>query len=365
MKISQMKPVFKIAQLANDSIRMIGRHGIGKSQVVEDFAKENDYHIETLFLSQQEVADLIGIPENIDHVTYWSKPVWLKRMEDANAQNKHCILFLDELARAPLEVRQAALQLVLEGRIHEHKLPTIDGIKTLVVAADNPSDLYQTEELDKALDDRFGTYNVEVDVQGWLKWASENDIAPVITDFIAEYPDKLHFMPEDENDKGATPRAWAKLSSYIKNFNEVDVSFVHPIILSKIGDSVGNSFFHFFNNYVKILKPQDIEKMLGKEDISTKEGIQKGAKKISKKTNQIEALAAQELANKLRVLSTKDRKWENILTTFLDSINVEVMVSIIKTWKEDEDTTDWYFDWSERVPEVFLFTKVLEIKNDI
>jgi hypothetical protein len=65
------------------------------------------------------------------------------------------------------------------------------------------------------------------------------------------------------------------------------------------------------------------------------------------------------------VLAEKDQKWEPILTTFLDSINVEVMVSIIKGWKEDPETIDFYLDWSERVPEVFLFTKILEIKNEL
>ena len=365
MKISQMKPILEIAHKANDSIRMVGLHGIGKSQVVEQFAKENDFHIETLFLSQQEVADLIGIPDLVDGVTYWSKPVWLTRMEEANAQGRDCILFLDELARAPLEVRQAALQLVLDGKIHEHKLPTKDGRKTLVVAADNPSDEYQTDELDPALLDRFGNYTVEVDATGWLKWARQNDVSPIITDYIAEYPDKLHFIPEDDADKGATPRSWAKLSDYLVNFKELDTSFYHPVVISKLGDTVGNSFFHFFNNYVKIVKPEDIQKWLKGKKLQTKEGIQKAAEEISSRTKDLEALSAQELANKLRVLAEKDQKWEPILTTFLDSINVEVMVSIIKGWKEDPETIDFYLDWSERVPEVFLFTKILEIKNEL
>jgi hypothetical protein len=41
------------------------------------------------------------------------------------------------------------------------------------------------------------------------------------------------------------------------------------------------------------------------------------------------------------------------------------MVSIIKTWKSDPETIDFYFDWSERVPETFLFIKVLEIKDEL
>ncbi len=364
MKISRMKDVFSIAHMSNDAVRMIGLHGIGKSQVVEQFAYENNFHIETLFLSQNEVADLIGIPDMKDGITYWTKPIWLKRMEDANKEGKNCVLFLDELARAPIEVRQSALQLVLEGRIHEHTLPSLDGLKTLIVAADNPSDIYQTDELDDALIDRFGNYDVEVDVNGWLKWARLNNLNSVITDYIAEYPDKLHFMTEDENDKGVTPRSWAKLSNILYNLEKTnsDKSLISEMIKSKTGEKVGYNFLHFYNNYIKIVKPEDLESNININNLKDVKGYQEESKKLSTITEDIEALAASELANKLKDLTEKDEKWNKILTVFLDSINVEIFVSIIKTWKEG-DESEFYLKWAETVPEYYIFQKVLKIKE--
>jgi len=369
MLISKMKDVFQVAHMSNDAVRMVGLHGIGKSQVVEQFAKDNDYHIETLFLSQNEVADLIGIPDMRDGITYWTKPVWLKRMEDANQAGKHCVLFLDELARAPIEVRQSALQLVLEGRIHEHNLPILDGLRTLIVAADNPSDIYQTDELDDALLDRFGNYNVTVDVKGWLKWSRLNNINSVVTDYIAEFSDKLHFIPEDENDKGATPRSWAKLSDLINNAEKLGLSkgVFSEMLKSKLGETVGYSFLHFYNDYVKIVKPEDIEKAImkkaGKDLKKSEKEFTKISESIQSITKNIEALAASELANKMKELTKEDEKWYDILTIYLDSLNVEVFVSIIKTWKEGEDS-EFYFKWSETVPNFYIFQKVLRIKED-
>ena len=364
MKISSMKEVFTVAHLSNDAVRMVGLHGIGKSQVVEQFARENNFHIETLFLSQNEVADLIGIPDMKDGITYWTKPIWLKRMEDANASGKHCVLFLDELARAPIEVRQSALQLVLEGRIHEHELPTLDGLKTLIVAADNPADEYQTDELDPALLDRFGNYEVHVDVQGWLKWARLNNINPVITDYIAEFNDKLHFIPEDDKDKGATPRSWSKLSSIIDNAEKMKVSkaIFSEIINSKLGETVGYSFLHFYNDYVKVVKPEDIKELIDIENIESQEDFEREAKKISKTTKGIEALAASELASKIKDLTKEDDIWNKILAIYLDSINVEVFTSIIKDWKENEG--EFYMNWAETVPDYYIFRKVLKIKEN-
>jgi MoxR-like ATPase len=87
MKISEVKPLITQVQQANDSMLMTGVHGIGKSEVVEEWAKENDVHLEILFLSNQEVGDLVGVPHNetIDGlvVEKWSVPSWMQRLHDA------------------------------------------------------------------------------------------------------------------------------------------------------------------------------------------------------------------------------------------------------------------------------------------
>ena len=359
MKISQMSPVLALAQASNDCIHMVGDHGIGKSKIVEDFAKEQGVHLEILMLSQQETADLIGIPDMIDGVTYWSKPVWLKRMEDAQAAGKRCLLFLDELARAPLEVRQAALQLVLDRKIHEHHLPERDGIKTLVVAADNPAEKYQTDELDAALLDRFMTFTVETDVPGWLRWARANNINPVITDFVAEYPGRLHFTPEDDKDKGATPRAWAKLSDIIQNLKMVDESLVFSMFVSKVGDTVGQSFYHWFNNYVNVVKVEDIVKVIKKLPIKSQTDQEVASIELSKITKDIEAISADELAQKIRVeIENKDLDI-NILSVYIGSLNVEIGNSIAKAWKNSEEDSSFFFKWASAVPNKYLFTRVV------
>ena len=380
MRISKMKAIFELAHLSNDTVRLIGKHGIGKSQIVEEFAKEKNYHIETLFLSQNEVADLIGIPVQENGITYWSKPIWLHRMEEANKNGKHCVLFLDELSRAPLEVRQASLQLVLEGRIHEHYLPVKDGLKTLIIAADNPTEDYDVFELDPALLDRFANFEVDIDVKDWIKWAKNNNVLPVVTDYIAEFPDKLHFIPEDDSDKGATPRSWKKLSDILHNVENVDDmdSLLYSVICSKLGQTVGSSFHHFYRNYIHVVKPEDLFKILKDEKFENPEDFEKAAEKIKDKVQNMEALSIQELADKIKdkiknlegkedSKSDKSKKaktmWENILTAFLTAINVEVMVSIIKGWKEGDDS-EFYFTWAETVPNGFIFKRVLEIKKN-
>ena len=366
INISSMLDILLLALLSKDSVHMMGLHGIGKSKIVEQFCKKHNIHLEILMLASQEVSDLVGMPSDEEDengkVMHWSKPAWLDRMWEAKKAGMHCCLFLDELARAPIEVRQVALSLVLDKTIHEHKLPEYDNLETLVVAADNPPDLYQTDELDAALKDRFMTYYVQADIKGWLKWARENEVLDVVTDFVAEFNENLHMQFPNEDDKGSTPRAWAKLSDILKHIDTVDKSILHAVIESKVGETVGNSFLHHYRDYLKVLKVEDLVNMIDGRSIRTQKEQKEVAEILKPKTQKLEAVSASQLAEKIRVEVTAKNLHYDVLTTYLASLNLEIMLGIIKTWKEDLSDKEFYFDWSEEVPDFWLFTSVTSRK---
>ena len=349
MKLSKIKTAMTIAQMANDNVHMIGPHGIGKTEYVKEWAKEKGYHLEVLQLPILETSDLIGMPDitetEFGKVTTFAKPEWLARMDEANKEGKHCIVFMDELGRSSMEIRQASLQIVLEKKVSEHALPVLDGIQTLCVVADNPSDQYDTADFDSALEDRFQTYeNVEADIADWLKYARSNGVMPVISDYLAEYQEKLHFTPESDGEKGSSPRAWKKLSDGL--LVNTDDDFVYSLITAKVGKTVGSSFFHFYNNYIDIVKPEDIVKTIGKLKIKTEEEQIKASKKLSKLTKGIEVISAQELAQKLmEAINNNVRGFtDETMIVYLGSINLETAASILKTWKEgDKEQTEYYY----------------------
>jgi AAA domain (dynein-related subfamily) len=340
MDINSAKKIIKAAVYADDSVIMEGLHGIGKSEIVKQFAKENDYHLEELFLSHQEVGDLIGIPHMIEKdgksVTTWSVPIWLQRMYSAQSDGKNCILFLDELNRAPIDVRQSALQLVLERKIHEHSLPELNGQRTIVVSAINPSDEYQTDDLDPALLDRFLFINVEVDVPVWLKWAKENEINNVVRDFISEHPDRLHFTPADGG-IGATPRSWAKLSKFIDNINDIEEEILFQIIKGKIGSAVGSQFYMFLSDYNKVIKIEDIENIVKKESKKT-DDIHIIAEKIYELIENAEPIKKIELANQLfsKYMNPVSRDILPYLA-YLYSLEPEICHGYLTTLRKDEN----------------------------
>lgn len=333
MDIQSIEKILKASDNANDTVLIEGKHGIGKSNIVEQYANNNDYHLEILYLSSQEVGDIIGNPRTVEidgeHVTTWTVPVWLQRMRKAADAGKHCVLFLDELNRAALDVRQCAIPLVLEGRIHEHWLPVNDGNKTFIVAAINPADEYQVDELDPALLDRFLTVTAEVDVKCWINWAKRSGIADVIVDFIVEHPDRLHYTPAEG--RGATPRSWAKLSSY--KFEDTPREILFQLIKGKVGSEVGSQFYSFFMNYSKVIKVEDIEKIVNEESEQTN-NIEEIAESVKDLISKTEAIQQTELAHKLKDKYGNEKNMLPFLV-YLYSLNIEILVGFLKGLKSD------------------------------
>ena len=417
--LSTLEKLYEVAHRTNVSVIIEGPHGIGKSESVKEFAKRHNAHLETLFLSHQEVADLIGIPhlseEDGKPVTKWSKPIWLKRLEDAAKAGKKTILFLDELNRAPTDVRQSALQLVLEKQIHEHRLPksVIDGkeFDCFIVAAINPSDdgNYQVDELDPALFDRFLHYVLTVDPDRWIEWARKNDIHRVIIKYISEHKDRLH--KPSENDKiYPTPRSWAKLSDLLKEYEETfgdegDDATLMALVSGKIGPSIAAQFVNYYKSnsivttedvikeaeklYKKYVIDAGVDDSVMKEEFDVdNDNYMRRAKELSMALEKAGAELNKKYIKDLEVPMIKDLidNFKNIylnektykagdadyykmipFIVFLYALPIEILASTVKGIKEqsinseDPNVSTMFMDFAKQLPAKYLLRKIVDI----
>lgn len=86
MNITEFPHILKAAELANDSVIVESLHGVGKSDAVKQFAKDNNYYCQELFLSMMDTGDILGIPRTLiagsSTITVWAEPAWFKQIKD-------------------------------------------------------------------------------------------------------------------------------------------------------------------------------------------------------------------------------------------------------------------------------------------
>jgi hypothetical protein len=350
--MKHLETELKLAHLSNISVLVKGVHGIGKSERAEAYARKHGHHCEVLFLSHQETGDLIGIPKEKNDITYWTVPSWLDEMYKAAAEGKRCVLFLDELNRARLDVRQASLQLVLSKQIHQHKLP--EG--TLVIAAVNPDDGdYQVSELDDALKDRFVTFTLKPDAEEWIDWAKNNDVHRNVISFVLDNPDKIWIKVENE-DNQPTPRSWNMLSNFIKVLEKENLPkdeknvIMQTFVCGKIGKTVGSQFMTFYET-ANDFNMETVEKALEKIKNKKKEYIDAAIKKLKPIVDNVELLkinfVTEELLKKYIPLTVGMKEEEAFEKAFpvmalLYSLPLEMLHSILKSIKEDLNMREIY-----------------------
>ena len=178
---------------------------------------------------------------------------------------KRSTLFLDEFNRAPQDILNASLQLILDHRLHNHILPLVNGQETLIVAAINPTGGdYTVQEFDPALLDRFVECEATADFKAWFKWASENKVNKIVTDFLMENQNKFHFVPEDGS-KGASPRSWTRLASFIDRIEDTSTDIMTHYVKGTVGSALAARFISFYNSYSSSMSPKDLEKLIKKE----------------------------------------------------------------------------------------------------
>lgn len=198
---------------ATHNIMLVGRHGIGKSEILTDYYQLRDMKVVPLFLGQMaDPGDLIGLPILKESATSFAPPYWWP------ADGKPIVLFLDELNRARPEILQTVMDLVLNRRLAGRMLPQ----GSRIISAVNEGDEYQLTHLDPALVSRFNVYQFCPTSQEWLVWAQKQHLDRRVVDFIASQPTLLDSTPQlrEGDDTGLEKfpdrRAWRRVSDILQ-----------------------------------------------------------------------------------------------------------------------------------------------------
>jgi hypothetical protein len=203
LNVAPVRPVF-----------IWGPPGIGKSALVEQFARSVGMPCVSMLGSQLAPEDIIGVPKIEDGVSLFCPPAQIARTEP------YC-LFLDELNACSHEVQKAFYSLINDRRIGEFQLP---GGSVVVGAGNRAQDAAIVRPISSALINRMAHVQLRASATDWLAWAGSADIHPLIIDYIRLRPDHLWSKPQKHEEPFSTPRSWHILSDALKSYNAETLS---------------------------------------------------------------------------------------------------------------------------------------------
>ena len=232
-----------------------GRHGIGKSTVVYQYAEQQKMEVVERRAAQMTEGDLVGLPSIEADSTRFNPPDWFKA-----ACDRPVVLFLDEVDRATLEVRQGIFELTDSRKLNGHKLHD----DTLIFAAVNGGEhgaQYQVGEMDPAELDRWTVFDIEPSVEDWLAWANDSGISQEIFNFINQNRAHLEHTDDFEPNKVyPSRRSWERLDQCLSQAGLLEDASPALFNLTSafVGFEAAVAFNDFIQNYDRQVSTSDI-----------------------------------------------------------------------------------------------------------
>lgn len=226
LNVAVVRPVF-----------LWGAPGIGKTALVNRFAREVGLECVALLGSQLAPEDLLGVPKIDGDCSRFFPP--------ANIVRKQAfVLFLDELNAASHEIQKAFYSLILEQRVGEYRLPP----GTLVIGAGNRAkDAAIVKPMPSALINRLAHIHLRADHRQWLDWAiHQGNIHPWVVEYIQLRPDHLWSEPPKHEEPFSTPRSWHMLSDALHSFGDnIDPTLLEALAFGLLSPSHAGQFKGF------------------------------------------------------------------------------------------------------------------------
>ena len=225
-KLSLLTPkerkYFSIMWSKSGVLYITAKPGVAKSAIGRSIASKMGFRYFDLRLSMIDETD-VGLYPDKTEVESDGKMVkcldFVVPRWAIESNKQPSLIHFEELNRAPQQVRNAALQLLLEREIGtEFRFNDM----VIMMSSGNLGDEDGTdvEEFDMALNNRLIHINHSLSVDEWIDGYAEKNIHRLIVSYIKTHPEQLYKV-SDNCKAYATPRSWTFLSDYIvANFGE-------------------------------------------------------------------------------------------------------------------------------------------------
>lgn len=238
LKPSELATALACCVRAKRPVIAWGSPGIGKSQIAQQLAQKMNRRLFDVRAALLDAVDLRGIPSVINGLTHWCPPAFLPQLEHGPS-----ILLLDELNRAPTMVQNALLQLILDRKLGEYRLPDECEI---ISCCNRESDGGGVQKMPQALANRFLHLPMEPDLEDWCAWAVTADVEPTVISFLRFRPQLLHKFSQTEK-AFPSPRSWEFVSNI--NANNPGNGIELALYTGAVGAGAAGEYYTFLKLY--------------------------------------------------------------------------------------------------------------------
>lgn len=236
--------------------------GVGKSALARKIAREANLKLIDLRLASMAPEDMTGLVQLINGYASYAPFRDIFPLEDSPLPlDEHgkpmngWLLFLDEFASAPMEVKAASYRLILDHEVGQHKLhPSV----FTMLASNLDTDNAITSPIGTAIESRVVHLEMVPDLQEWLE-----DVAYVekyderIIGFLNYKPEYLmDFDPNHKNKTFCAPRTWEFMNKLVSGMPVVPDD--RELLCGTITPNVAGEFISFAAHYGKVVTIEQI-----------------------------------------------------------------------------------------------------------
>lgn len=262
---------YRIPAIRQRPILLMGAPGIGKTQIMEQIAKECGVGLVAYTITHHTRQSAVGLPmiaeETYDGERY---SVTEYTMSEIIASVYRCIrdegkkegiLFIDEINCVSETLTPAMLQFLQCKTFGNRPVPQ----GWVIVAAGNPPEYNKSvRDFDMVTLDRVRLIEVEAELDVWMNYAADKHIHGVILSYLQLRPKNFYRVETDVDGlRFVTARGWEDLGALMQVYEELEI----PVTEAVIGEylrmpEVAEGFFAYYELYRKYRDDYGIREIL-------------------------------------------------------------------------------------------------------